>query len=91
MNTVTIPDVGEELHRKLAERAKANNRSIEDEALCCVRVALEMDDEVLNSIPTETWTEVERSICDTIHDGGTPLTNADFDRYRKMARGRNRS
>lgn len=89
MNTITIPDLDDELHRKLAERAKANHRSIEDEALCCVRVALEADDEALNSIPAETWAEVERSICETIHDRGTPLTDADFKRYREMARGRN--
>ncbi len=91
MSKLTIPDPGEDLLRKLAARAKANHRSIEDEALCCVRVALETEEEALNSIPTETWAQVERSVCDTIQERGTPFSDADFERYRDIARGRNRS
>jgi plasmid stability protein len=88
--TLTIPDLSEELHRKLTERARINQRSIEDEALCCLREAIEQDEEVLNSIPSDSWAKIERSVCETIHDRGTPLTDADFQRYREMARGRNR-
>ncbi len=91
MSKLTIPDLSEDLLRMLAARAKANHRSIEEEALCCMRVALETEEEALNSIPPETWAEVERSVCDTIQERGTPLTNADFKRYRDIARGGDRS
>ena len=90
MNTLTIPDLNDELHRKLAERARANRRSIEAEAACCLREAIEMDEQTLNAIPPEQWSEIERSVFETIHDRGTPLTDADFQRYREMARGGNR-
>ena len=90
MSTLTIPAVSDELHRKLVERANANHRSIEAEALCCLQESIETDDESLKAIPSESWAEIERSVCDTIHDRGTPLTAADFERYKEMARGRNR-
>ena len=90
VNALTIPDVSESLHRKLAERAKANQRSIEQEALCCLQEAIEADEELLNSIPSGEWAQIEQSVCETIHDRGTPLTNADFQRYREMASGRDR-
>lgn len=90
MNTLTIPDMSEELHRRLEERARANHRSIEEEALCCLRAVVETDEEVLYGISAEKWNEIERSVCETIHDRGTPLTDSDFERYREMARGRTR-
>lgn len=90
-SNITLPALGEELHRKLARRAAANHRSVEDEALCCLREAIEMDESLLDAIPQSQWAEVEQSVCETIHDAGTPLTDADFQRYREMARGRNRS
>ena len=87
MNTVTIPAVDDALLNKLVERAKANHRSVEAEALCCLQEAIEMDEDSLNGIPAEQWDESERSVCETIHDRGTALTAADFDRYRGVARG----
>lgn len=87
MNTLVIADLNEELHRKLAERARANHRSIEAEAACCLREAIELDEEGLDAIAPERWSEIERSVCETIHDHGTPLTTTDFQRYREQARG----
>jgi plasmid stability protein len=87
MNTLTIQNVDAELHRKLAERAKANDRSLEDEALCCLQEVIELDEELLNAISPEQWDDVERTISETIEDQGTPLTASDFQRYREMARG----
>lgn len=91
MTTLTIPAINEDLRRKLAERAKANQRSIEDEALCCLRAAVEFDENALNAIPPGEWANIERSVCETIHDRGTPLTDEDFQRYREIARGGTRS
>ena len=76
------------LHRKLEERARANHRSIEDEAAYCLRIVIETEDETINAIPQTSWDQIEKSICETIHDKGTPLTDSDFERYRKLARGR---
>jgi hypothetical protein len=90
MNTLTIADLNDELHHKLLERARVNRRSIEAEALCCLREAIETDEEALNSIPPNEWSEIEKSVCETIHDQGTPLTDSDFQRYRKLARGGDR-
>jgi plasmid stability protein len=90
MNTLTISAMSDELHRRLVERAETNHRSVEDEALCCLLAAVETDDELVNAIPAGQWGEIERSVCETIHDRGTPLTDADFQRYREMARGRTR-
>ena len=90
MNALTITDLSEELRRKLGERAQANHRSIEDEALCCLRSCIEQDEEALNAIPSIEWNTLEQSVCETIHERGTPLTDADFQRYREMARGRTR-
>lgn len=90
MNALTIPNLNEELHRKLAARARANQRSIEAEAACCLREVIEMDEDALDAIPPERWSEIERSVCETIHDRGTPLTDADFRRFWEMARGDNR-
>jgi plasmid stability protein len=90
MSALTIRDMNETLHRKLAERAKLNHRSIEDEALCCLQEAIEADEDLLNSIPSAQWKEIERSVADTIHDRGTPLSDADFQRYREQARGHSR-
>jgi plasmid stability protein len=91
MKTLTINRIDDELHRKLAERAAANQRSMEEEALCCLRITIAQDEALLNSIPEEQWKEIERSLCDSIHDRGTPLTEADFARYRDLARGRKAS
>jgi len=91
MNTITIPSVSDELHRRLAERAKVNQRSIEEEAVCCLLETIESDEAALNAIPQAAWKEIESSVAETIHDRGTPLTDGDFQRYREMARGRNRS
>lgn len=87
MSTITLSTLDDELHRKLVERAKINHRSVEDEAICCLQEAIAMDEGAINAIPSETWSEIERSVCDTIHDCGTPLTDADFQRYREKARG----
>lgn len=89
--SINLPNVGEELHRKLARRAAANHRTVEAEALCCLREAIEMDETLMDSVPQGEWVEIEQSVCETIHDRGTPLTDADFQRYRELARGRNRS
>jgi plasmid stability protein len=91
MSTLTIPAVSDELRRKLAERAQANHRSVEAEALCCLQEAIETEELLLGAIPGERWNEIERSVCETIHDRGTPLTDDDFQRYRDLARGSNRS
>jgi plasmid stability protein len=88
VKTLTISDISEELCRRLAERAEANHRSIEDEALCCLRSAIESDDDALNAISDREWAQIEQSVCDTIHERGTPLTDTDFQRYREIARGR---
>ena len=90
MSTLTIPAVSDELHRKLVERAQANHRSVEAEALCCLQEVIEAEDALLAAIPGQRWNEIERSVCETIHDRGTPLTDGDFQRYRDLARG-NRS
>lgn len=87
MSTLTLSKLDDELHRKLVERAKINHRSIEDEAICCLQEAIEADDAAINSIPSEKWSKIEQSVCETIHDRGTPLTDADFQRYRDKARG----
>ena len=87
MNTVTISTVSDELHRKLTARAAANHRSVEDEALCCLQTTIETDEDLLEAIPAGRWDEIERSVCGTIHDRGTPLTDADFQRYQEMTRG----
>ena len=87
MSTLTLSTLDDELHQKLVERAKVNHRSIEDEAICCLQEAIESDEEAINAIPSGAWTEIERSVCETIHDRGTPLTEADFQRYRDKARG----
>jgi plasmid stability protein len=88
MNTLTLTGISDELQRKLTERAAASRRSIEEEALCCLRLTLETEEAILNSIPEDRWKEVEQSLCDSIHDRGTPLTKADLQRYRDLARGR---
>ena len=88
MNTLTLTGISDELQRKLVERAAANQRSIEEETLCCVRLTIETEEAVLNSIPEDRWKEIEQSLCDSIDDPGTPLTKADMDRYRDLARGR---
>ncbi len=85
-----IPSVSDELHRKLKERAAANHRTVEDEVVCCLQATLEADEDLQHSIPASRWDEIERSVCETIHDRGTPLTDADFQRYREMARGSTR-
>jgi plasmid stability protein len=90
MNTLTIPAVNDALHAKLAERAHANHRTIEAEALCCLMETIEAEEKALEAIPASTWAEIEQSVCDSIHDRGTPLTDGDFQRYREQARGRNR-
>jgi plasmid stability protein len=87
MSTLTLSILDDELHRKLVERAKLNHRSVEAEAVCCLQAALETDEAVLAAIPAESWSEIERSVCETIHDQGTPLTDSDFQRYRDQARG----
>ncbi len=87
MNTLTLSTLDDQLHRKLVERAKINHRSVEDEAICCLQEAIESDEEAINAIPSGAWTEIERSVCETIQDRGTPLTDADFQRYREKTRG----
>jgi plasmid stability protein len=90
MTTLTIPAVNDALHRKLAERAQANHRTIEAEALCCLVETLEAEASALAAIPANTWAEIEQSVCETMHDQGTLMTDGDFQRYRELARGRNR-
>ncbi len=87
MNTVTISTMSDALHRRLTERAAANHRTIEDEALCCLQAAIHEDEERLSAIPPGRWAEVERSISETIQDRGTPWTDSDFQRHLEMARG----
>jgi hypothetical protein len=48
---------------------------------------IESNDALVSAIPSEQWKHLEQSICDTIEDQGTPLTEADFQRYRELARG----
>jgi plasmid stability protein len=90
MSALTIPQVNDTLRRKLEERARTNHRSVEDEALCCLQEAVDGDEEILNSIPADRWKEIEDSVAETIHDRGTALFDADFQRFRELARGRNR-
>ncbi len=90
MSTLTISAVDDELRRKLAERAKANHRTIEAEALCCLQAVVAADDDALAAISAESWKAIEQSVCDSIHEQGTPLTEADFQRYRGLARGDDR-
>jgi plasmid stability protein len=87
MKTITLHEVSDALLHKLEARAAANHRSLEDEALFCLLAAVESDDETINSVQPGRWAEIEQSVCDTIHDRGTPLTEADIERYRGMARG----
>ena len=88
MNTLTVTGISDELQRKLAERAAANRRSIEEEVLCCLQITIEQEEALLTSIPDDQWKKIEQSLCDSIHDRGTPLTKADLERYRDLARGR---
>jgi plasmid stability protein len=87
MKTITLREVSDSLLHKLEERAAANHRTVEAEALTCLRVVVETDDDLIESIPAGQWAEIEQSVCDTIHDRGTPLTEADLERYKGMARG----
>ena len=91
MKTITLHQVSDSLLQKLEARAAANQRSLEAEALSCLQVAVETEEEMISSIPPERWAAIEQSVCDTIHDHGTPLTEADFERYRGIARGNARS
>ncbi len=87
MSILTLSTLNDGLHQKLVDRAKLNHRSVEDEAICCLQEVIESDDEAINAIPSGAWAEIERSVCETIQDRGTPLTDADFQRYREKTRG----
>jgi plasmid stability protein len=87
MSTLTLRFESEDLLRRLRSRAAANQRSIEDEAMCCLQATLSEEDELLSSVPDDAWSAIERSVCETLHDRGTPLTDDDFARYRERARG----
>ena len=87
MSILTLSTLNDGLHQKLVDRAKLNPRSVEDEAICCLQEVIESDDEAINAIPSGAWAEIERSVCETIQDRGTPLTDADFQRYREKTRG----
>jgi plasmid stability protein len=87
MNTLTVTGISDELHRKLAERAAANRRSIEEEVLCCVRISIEQDEALLHSIPDERWKEIERSLGEALRETPTEFTEADKQKYRDLARG----
>jgi hypothetical protein len=41
----------------------------------------------LDSISADEWNRIEQSVCDEKNNLGTPLTAADFVRYRSLARG----
>lgn len=88
MKTITLREVSDSLLRKLEERAAVNQRTVEAEALSCLEVVIETEEELIGSIPGELWNDIEGSVCDSIHDIGMPLTDTDFKRYREIARGR---
>lgn len=87
MKTITLHEVSDSLLYKLEKRAAANHRTLEAEALMCLQVVVETEEGLIESIPTQRWADIERSVCETIHDKGTPLSEADFERYRGMIRG----
>jgi plasmid stability protein len=91
MHTVTIPDISDDLHRQLEERARTNHRTVADEARHCLEAALAEEAALLDAISTSEWGVIEDSVAGTLHDRGTPLTEADFQRYRELARGHTRS
>jgi plasmid stability protein len=91
MKTITLHHVGDHLLRKLEARAAANQRSLEDEAIACLQVTVDAEDELIGAISPGRWAEIEESVCEAIHDKGTPLTVADFEHYRGLARGGTRS
>jgi plasmid stability protein len=87
MKTLTVTGIDDELHRKLAERAAANQRSMEEEALCCLRMTIAQDEAILNSIPEERWKEIEKSLGEALRETPTEFTEADKQKYRDLARG----
>ena len=44
MNTLLLTGVSDDLRQTLAERAAANRRSIEEEALCCLQITVAQDE-----------------------------------------------
>jgi plasmid stability protein len=87
MNTITLRNVSDELLESLKRRAEANHRSVEAEALVCLQITVAQEESILNAIPEKQWKQIEQSLCETIHDRGTPLTKADLDHYRDLVRG----
>ncbi len=87
MNTLTVGGISDELHRKLAERASANHRSIEEEALCCLQVSVAQDEATLHSISDERWRKIERSLDEAFQETPSDFTEVDRQRYRDLARG----
>lgn len=86
MNTLTVTGISDELHRKLAERASANRRSIEEEALCCLQISIAQEEAILHSISDERWQEIEKSLDEAFRETPTNFTEADKQRYRDLAR-----
>ena len=58
MNTLMLTGVSDDLQRLLAQRAAANRRSVEEEALCCLQIAIAQDEAVLSSMPEARWQEL---------------------------------
>jgi plasmid stability protein len=87
MNTLTLTGISDELQQKLAKRAAANQRSVEEEALCCVRMAIETDEAALNSVSDSRWKEIETSLSEALRETPTAFTEKDREKYRELARG----
>ena len=87
MNTLVLTGVSDDLQRMLAQRASANRRSVEEEALCCLQITIAQDEAVLGSIPEARWQEVERSLGEAFAETPTEFTEADRNKYRDLARG----
>ena len=87
MNTLVLTGVSDDLQRMLAERAAANRRSIEEEAVCCLQIAIAEGEALLASVPAARWKEIEKSLDEALSEIPTEFTEEDRNKYRDLARG----
>ncbi len=87
MNTLVLTGVSDDLQRSLAERAAANRRSIEEEAVCCLQITIAEDEALLASVPEARWKEIEKSLDEALSEVPTEFTEEDRNKYRDLARG----
>jgi plasmid stability protein len=83
MKSITVSDT---LHGRLAARAAAHQRSIEDEIRSCLELALQ-DDAAVDAIPEARWQEIETSLDAALRETPSDFTEQDREKYRDLARG----